>query len=87
MIQVFQNILENAVKYIDKPIGRIRIGCIEEDDSWVFNITDNCPGIEEKYFEKIFKIFRTLANHDDVKGTGIGLVLVKKIIEMYNGKI
>nr|QBM02875.1 adaptive-response sensory-kinase SasA [uncultured archaeon] len=50
--QVFQNLLSNAVKYMDKPQGQIRVGCIEEEESWKFNVTDNGPGIEEKYYEK-----------------------------------
>jgi PAS domain S-box-containing protein len=85
--QVFQNLLSNAVKYIDKPNGQIKVGCVEEDNFWKFNVTDNGPGIEEKYFEKIFKIFQTLAPRDEFESTGIGLTVVKKIVELHNGKI
>lgn len=85
--QVFQNLLSNAIKYMDKPQGKIRIGCVEEDGFWRFSVTDNGPGIEEKYFEKIFKIFQTLEPRDEVEGTGIGLTVAKKIVELYNGKI
>jgi len=87
IIQVFQNLLNNAVKYMDKPQGQVRIGCVEENGFWKFSVSDNGPGIEEKYFEKIFKIFQTLSPRDEVEATGIGLSVVKKIIEMYGGRI
>jgi PAS domain S-box-containing protein len=85
--QVFQNLLSNAIKYMDKPEGQVRIGCAEEDGFWKFTVADNGPGIEEKYFEKIFQMFQTLAPRDDVESTGVGLTVVKKIVELYGGKI
>jgi len=85
--QVFQNLLSNAVKYIDKPQGRIRVGCVEEESCWQFSVTDNGPGIEERYFEKIFQMFQTLSPRDEVESTGVGLTVVKKIVEMYGGRI
>ncbi|HUU39338.1 MAG TPA: ATP-binding protein, partial [Desulfatiglandales bacterium] len=85
--QVFQNLLSNAVKYMDKPQGRINIGCVEEDGFWEFSVSDNGPGIEEKYFEKIFKMFQTLSPRDEFESTGVGLAVVKKIVELYGGKI
>jgi PAS domain S-box-containing protein len=87
IMQVFQNLLSNAIKYMDKPRGHIRVGCVEEENCWRFSIADNGPGIEEKYFEKIFQIFQTLRPRDEVESTGVGLTVVKKIIEMYGGKI
>jgi len=75
------------VRYMDKPKGQIRIGCIEQDGFWKFSVADNGPGIEEKYFEKIFRIFQTLSPRDDVESTGVGLSVVKKIVELYGGKI
>lgn len=85
--QVFQNLLSNALKYMDKPQGQIRIGCIEENGFWKFSVADNGPGIEEKYFEKIFQMFQTLLPRDEFESTGIGLTVAKKIIEMYEGRI
>ncbi len=85
--QVFQNLLSNAVKYMDKPRGLINIACIAEDDSWKFSVSDNGPGIEEQHFEKIFKIFQTLQARDQFESTGVGLTLVKKIVEMYDGRV
>jgi light-regulated signal transduction histidine kinase (bacteriophytochrome) len=85
--QVFLNLLDNAVKYMDKPQGQIKVGCVEEDGFWKFSIADNGPGIEEKHFERIFKIFQTLNARDELESTGIGLTIAKKIIEFHNGKI
>lgn len=85
--QVFQNLLSNAIKYMDKPEGWIKIGCIEECGCWKFSISDNGPGIEEKYFDKIFQIFQTLSPRDEYESTGIGLTVIKKIIELYGGRI
>ncbi|MEK6559248.1 MAG: ATP-binding protein, partial [Planctomycetota bacterium] len=82
-----QNLISNAVKYMDKPEGEIKIECSKEGNYWKFAVADNGPGIEEKYFEKIFQIFQTLKPRDEVESTGIGLSIVKKIVEMYGGKV
>ncbi len=85
--QMFQNLLSNAVKYNDKPVGEIRVRCVEDGDFWQFSVSDNGPGIEPKYYERIFRLFQTLASGDGYESTGIGLALVKKIVEMYGGRI
>ena len=85
--QVFQNLISNAIKYMDKPEGRVHIACVDEGDFWKFSVADNGPGIEERYFDKIFQLFQTLARRDDYESTGIGLTVVKKIVEMYGGRI
>jgi signal transduction histidine kinase len=85
--QVFQNLLSNAIKFMDKPKGEIRIGCVAEDGYWKFSVADNGPGIEDKNFEKIFQIFQTLKARDESESTGFGLALVKKIVEMYGGRV
>lgn len=85
--QVFYNILSNAVKYMDKAEGDIKVGCIDESDMWKFGVSDNGPGIEQKYFEKIFEIFQTLSPSKEIESTGIGLPVSKKIIELYGGRI
>ncbi|MEK7250928.1 MAG: PAS domain S-box protein, partial [Bacteroidota bacterium] len=85
--QVFQNLLSNAIKFMDKPKGEIHIGCERENGHWKFSVADNGPGIEEKHFNKIFQIFQTLSSRDEFESTGIGLTIVKKIVETYGGKI
>ncbi|MDD5064081.1 MAG: ATP-binding protein [Phycisphaerae bacterium] len=87
IMQVFQNLLSNAVKYMDKPKGQIKVDCVEEDGFWKFSVADNGPGIEEKHFGKIFQLFQTLSPRDESQSTGIGLTVIKKIVELYNGKI
>jgi light-regulated signal transduction histidine kinase (bacteriophytochrome) len=87
IMQVFQNLLSNAIKYMDKEQGWIKVGCVEKDEFWKFSVADNGPGIEEKNFEKIFKIFQTLPTSPDFEGTGVGLTVAKKIVELYDGRI
>jgi len=85
--QVFQNLIVNAVKYMDKPKGNVTIGCAPENGYWKFNVTDNGPGIDRKHFNRIFQLFQTLKSSDNLESTGVGLTLVKKIIEIYGGDI
>jgi len=87
IMQVFQNLLSNAIKYMDKSQGWIKVGCVEQDGFWKLSVADNGPGIEEKHFEKIFKIFQALPTSPDFEGTGVGLTVTKKIVELYDGKI
>jgi two-component system sensor kinase FixL len=87
IVQIFQNLLSNAVKYMDKPKGQIKVGYNEDDNFWKFSIADNGPGIQQKYFEKIFKIFQTLSPHKGIESTGIGLSIVKKLVELNNGGV
>ncbi len=87
IMQLFQNLLSNAIKYMDKPKGQIKIRCVEENGFWKFSIADNGPGIEEKHFERIFKMFQVLSVKDKPEGTGVGLTIAKKITEMCGGKI
>jgi PAS domain S-box-containing protein len=87
ILQVFQNLLSNAVKYIDKPRGQIKIGCVEQDAFWKFSVTDNGSGIEKRHYERIFKLFQTLSPCDGIESTGIGLSIVKKIVELNGGSV
>jgi len=86
-MQLFQNLLSNAIKYMDKEEGWIKIGCVEQDDFWQFSIADNGPGIEEKHFERIFKMFQTLSTNEGAQSTGVGLTIAKKVVELYGGRI
>ncbi len=87
IMQIFQNLLTNAVKYMDKPQGHVTVACVDEENAWRFGISDNGPGIETKHFERIFRIFQTLAPKDEFESTGVGLTLVKKIVELYGGNV
>lgn len=85
--QVFQNLIDNAIKFMDKPDGRIRISCEQKETCWQFSISDNGPGIDARYHDKIFQIFQTLAPRDQAENTGIGLAIVKRIVERWRGQI
>jgi len=85
--QVFQNLLSNAIDFMDKPQGSIRVGCLREAGCWHFTVADNGPGIEPRHFERIFQLFQTLDSRDQRERTGVGLALVKKIVELEGGRI
>ena len=83
--QLFQNFLSNAVVNIDKKDGLVEIDYKEHSTYWEFSIKDNGVGIPEEYHEKIFQIFQSIGNKE--RSTGIGLSIVKKIIDRYKGKV
>ncbi len=85
--QIFINLLGNAIKHNDKPSIEISVSCKDKDKFWQFSVTDNGPGIDVRYHEKVFVIFQTLKARDEFESTGIGLAIVKKIIEDAGGKI
>lgn len=85
--QLFENLLTNAVKYCDKSEGIIKITCDDLAGSWRFTVSDNGQGIDKKYHNKIFEIFQTLKTNGEMEGTGIGLTIVKKIVENSGGQI
>ncbi|MEA5476151.1 ATP-binding protein [Pseudanabaena galeata UHCC 0370] len=87
MQQVFQNLIGNAVKYMGKPEGEIHIGHSQKDGYWEFYVSDTGMGIESRHFDKVFQIFQTLIPRDQSESTGVGLAIVKKIVETYGGKI
>jgi signal transduction histidine kinase len=87
LVEVLQNLLENAIKFMgDQPKPHIQIDSqINEQEEIVFSVRDNGIGIEPEYHEKIFGLFNKLDS--DSTGTGIGLTLVKRIIEVHGGHI
>ncbi len=86
--QVLRNLLSNAIKHHDKDEGLIRISCRVVDSHYFeFSVYDDGPGIPEQYQQRIFGMFQTLKPRDEVEGSGMGLALIKKIIENYGGEI
>ncbi|MCW3091502.1 MAG: domain S-box protein [Ferruginibacter sp.] len=86
--QVFQNLISNAIKYCPEDASpQIHVSMKELKDQWQFAVSDKGIGISEAYFSKIFVIFQRLHNKDEFSGTGIGLAITKKIIEMLGGQI
>ncbi|WP_426492876.1 sensor histidine kinase [Hymenobacter sp. 102] len=86
--QVFTNLISNAAKYHHQPRqGVVRIGCVEGPKFYTFSVADNGPGIAPEYHERIFVIFQTLTERDTLESTGVGLAIVKKIVERQGGSI
>jgi PAS domain S-box-containing protein len=84
--QVLYNLIGNAVKFMDKPQGLVVIDCAEKERFWEISVSDNGPGIERQHYEKIWTLFQTLDIRDKTENTGVGLTLVRKIVELYEGK-
>ncbi len=87
LIQVFQNLIDNALKFRSKDPVRIHISAKKNKNNWQFSVKDNGIGIDPEYFDRIFIIFQRLHRKSEYPGTGIGLALCKRIIERHNGKI
>ncbi|SIT92196.1 sensor histidine kinase [Pontibacter indicus] len=85
--QIFLNLVTNAIKYHHREDGRIDITCQEAENFYTFSVTDDGPGIEPQYHERIFVIFQTLQERDAIESTGVGLAIVKKIVEYHGGNI
>ena len=85
MMQLFQNLIGNALKFHGEPPPEIHVGAQRQDGRWVFSVRDNGIGIEPQYFEQIFQIFQRLHTRKDYPGTGIGLAICKKIVERHGG--
>jgi signal transduction histidine kinase len=87
LVQVFQNLVGNAIKYRGEAAPKIEVSARKEDGAWVFRVADNGIGFEPQYAEKIFEVFSRLHTREVYPGTGIGLALVKRVIEGRGGKI
>lgn len=85
--QVFTNLISNAIKYHPQPKGKITISAEEQGDCYQFGVADDGMGIDPQYHDRIFTIFQTLQARDTFESTGIGLSIVKKIVEGQGGKI
>jgi PAS domain S-box-containing protein len=87
MQQLFTNLINNGLKFNDSPIPEIVVGFEDHYDFYLFLVKDNGIGIEEKDYQKIFKLFQRLHTKEEYPGTGAGLTICKKIVESYGGKI
>ena|SRR5688572_19348115 len=87
MQQVFLNLLGNAIKFNTNENKEVKISSAVADGFYQFSIADNGPGIDPRFHEKIFVIFQTIHTRDEFESTGVGLAIVKKIVEEHDGKI
>lgn len=85
--QILQNLISNGIKYNDKEEIKITIGWHDGEEGVEFFVRDNGPGISPEFHEKIFVIFQTLQSRDEVESTGVGLAIVKKIMDEKGAKI
>lgn len=84
--QVFMNLIGNAIKYGARVSPIVTVAAEERGDMAHFKVTDNGPGIAPQYHERIWQIFQTLAPRDEIEGTGIGLSVVRKLVETRGGR-
>lgn len=85
--QLFQNLIDNGIKYNRNQIKKISIDCKETPKEWIFSVQDNGIGISSSHREKVFDMFQRLHGTDEFKGTGIGLAICKRIVENHQGSI
>lgn len=86
LIHLLRNLIDNSLKFC-REVPEIHVSATENSDNYLFSVSDNGIGIDYKYADKIFLIFRRLVNRSDYAGTGIGLAICKRIVERHGGKI
>ncbi|MEJ2718216.1 MAG: ATP-binding protein, partial [Deltaproteobacteria bacterium] len=87
LLQVFQNLIGNAIKFRGGEPPRVHISARKNASEWIFSVKDNGLGIESRYLNRIFAIFQRLNKRSDYDGTGIGLAIVKKVVERHRGRV
>jgi light-regulated signal transduction histidine kinase (bacteriophytochrome) len=87
MMQLFQNLIDNAIKFSGKEPPRVHISAEKRDNEWVFSVSDNGIGIDPRFNERIFVIFQRLHEREKYPGTGIGLALCMRIVDRHGGRI
>jgi signal transduction histidine kinase len=85
LVQVFQNLVQNAVQHLGRPSGEVVVACRERREHFEFCVRDDGVGIAEEHFERVFRLFHTLGTGRAT--TGVGLAIVKKIVQIYGGSV
>jgi PAS domain S-box-containing protein len=87
LAQLFQNLLGNALKFRSESPPKIHVDAHRDGDCWQFSLRDNGIGIDPKYHDQVFDVFRRLNRREEYEGTGIGLAICKKIVDRHGGRI
>jgi light-regulated signal transduction histidine kinase (bacteriophytochrome) len=87
LVQLFQNLIGNALKFKGAETPRVHISVNEQADTWTFGVKDNGIGIDGEYFDRIFMVFQRLHSRTDYPGTGIGLAICKKVVDRHGGRL
>lgn len=87
LYQLFQNLISNSIKYMGSDSGEVKISCTDRGNNWEFRVKDTGMGIDPRYHKSIFQIFKSVEGNTNKDSTGIGLTIIKRIIEEHGGKI
>jgi light-regulated signal transduction histidine kinase (bacteriophytochrome) len=85
--QVFQNLIGNGIKFRGENKPQVHVSAVKNNKEWIFSVKDNGIGIESRHLDRIFMIFQRLHKRSQYGGTGIGLAIVKKVVERHNGRV
>lgn len=88
LVQLFQNLIANAIKFRKKEVPlRVRVSAEPEESDWLFGVHDNGIGVDARFFDNIFELFRQLHPREEYEGSGMGLAICRKIVERHGGRI
>lgn len=85
--QILLNLINNSIKHHHKKSGQVDLSLEETEDDFIISVADDGPGIPPEYYDEVFKMLRTLKPRDQVEGSGMGLAIVKKYMDIFGGKI